>query len=100
MVSNVMIHPGPPITVTPPKQPVKKNKVDEVVWHCAGNCSFSVDFPPNNSPFNDYHFDQGKSNSGPVKDGAKLGEYKYNVTVGSDTLDPHIIVTVGDTSVS
>ncbi len=97
-MSKIAIHPGPPITVTPPKQPVKKNNIDEVEWHCATNCDFSVDFDPNDSPFAGCHFDRTNNHSGPVKEDAGFREYKYNVRVGSDTLDPHIIVNVADSS--
>jgi hypothetical protein len=91
MSTNVTIHPGPPITVSPDPAPVKKNGVDQVVWHCATNCSFDVDFH-GQSPFPGSHFDQGNNQSQPVRQNANPGSYKYTVKVGSDTLDPQIIV--------
>lgn len=94
MTHNITIHPprpGSPLTVTPDKQPLNKNSPDVVEWNCAPDCNFSVDFE-DGSPFDGSHFNNGSNKSGRVRGDAELRPYKYTVKVGSDTLDPQIIV--------
>lgn len=94
MTKRIMIHaprPGSPLSVTPDSQPLGKSSGDSVVWDCDTGCQFSVEFVAG-SPFENSHFDNGHNNSGLVRGNADKRSYKYKVTVGSDTLDPQIIV--------
>jgi hypothetical protein len=88
----IMIDPGPPINVIPGEAPVYKNGVDEAEWKCKGDCDFTVVFE-RGSPFEGTEFGNNRRNSGLVRRDVKEGDtFKYNVTVGNETLDPIIIV--------
>ena len=65
---------------------------DQVHW--TGSAMFIIDFQ-GNSPFASSVFSNGEmgvgASSGPIKAGA-TGSYKYNVKIGSKTLDPIVKV--------
>ena len=59
-----------------------QHEKDEIVWISEGD-EFSIEFPPNSSPFDAHHFDVpagGAVHSGPARDDAASGSYQYFVT--------------------
>lgn len=88
------------VTITVDKSPkvsrdpveISASKGEQVSWECPDSKSgFTVNFPQG-SPFASSSFDQNRPFSGPVKQGAELKTYKYNVTVDGNTLDPGLTV--------
>jgi hypothetical protein len=47
---------------------------------------------PDGSPFEDWFFHQGNSNSGPIREGAEEREYKYIVAINGALLDPGVVI--------
>ena len=82
-----------PLAVTPDPVYITKGELEEIEWQHEKGLEFDVDFGgAGKGPFASHHFKKGQKSGTVRTDVAKGSQHKYTVKVGSEVLDPIIIV--------